>query len=614
MLVALLMVMGVTSVWAENWSIDFAAIGANYADKTNMTITESTTIGGTSMGTCKVGEEDIDAKFVLQTGTTWMLRKSSGLYQGNGGGRAMGLIGCTEGQIITIVGTGDPNPSTNVTFKSKDGNTYVYTVNANGDVKFTPARYLYFTTISVEDPSATAIDYTIKYVDGEGNEIKTASVFSAEAGTTIALGSSDKEDIVYNDEKYIYVSDDSEGKTVASDGSTVVTVTFRKAAVWSWTLNAKYGTNNVNIGSGSVFEGNSAYAIYPLYYNVDGTLYTKASEDTKTYNHKITPTSDGFADAIEYSATAIKDVVFFAEAEDIATLEPVTSAYLSERFSAGKGAYAKEVAQVITTLPAGKYKLTAQIMGTMSECTFTFKAGDETIWENATNSDSFYIGVGVTGQEFTLTENTDIILESAGGDGSSSRVSNLVDFIYIVQTDAPVALPSLAAGYATFSSSKALDFTAAATKAYIATAASGSTVTMKRVNKVPANTGLVLQGAGSEDIPVLSGDADDMTGNLLIASTGANVAAGNYVFAKQGEAFGFYKLTGEVAVPAGKAYLSSEAGLSGSEVRFVFDDATAISSVKATETQQGVYNLAGQRIEKAVKGINIVNGKKLIVK
>ncbi len=143
---------------ATGWSIDFAALGGNYPDKTKVTISSTVaTIGGTTMGTCTVGEEALDSKFVLQTGTNWTLRMENGLFQDNGGGRAMGFRNCTANQIITIVGTGDPNPS-NATLKTQDGNTYIYTVIADGDVKFTPARKLYFTSVSVETPAATPVE------------------------------------------------------------------------------------------------------------------------------------------------------------------------------------------------------------------------------------------------------------------------------------------------------------------------------------------------------------------------------------------------------------------------------------------------------------------------
>ncbi len=202
-----LMVLVGGSAWAEDWSIDFAALGGNYPDKTGVTISASVaTIGGTTMGTCTVGEEALDSRFVLQTGTTWMIRQANGLYQGNGGGRAMGFLGCTADQTITIVGTGNPNPSTNATLKSQDGNTYVYTVTADGDVKFTPARWLYFTSVSVKDPSATAVEYTVKYVDEEGTELKASTKGSGEPGAAITLTESEKASFFNEDgtAKYIY--------------------------------------------------------------------------------------------------------------------------------------------------------------------------------------------------------------------------------------------------------------------------------------------------------------------------------------------------------------------------------------------------------------------------
>lgn len=48
---------------------------------------------------------------------------------------------------------------------------------------------------------------------------------------------------------------------------------------------------------------------------------------------------------------------------------------------------------------------------------------------------------------------------------------------------------------------------------------------------------------------------------------------------------------------------------------FVDDTETAIEGIEATEMQNGeIYNLAGQRVNKAQKGIYIVNGKKVLVK
>lgn len=47
---------------------------------------------------------------------------------------------------------------------------------------------------------------------------------------------------------------------------------------------------------------------------------------------------------------------------------------------------------------------------------------------------------------------------------------------------------------------------------------------------------------------------------------------------------------------------------------FTFDAATGIREIETDSANEAVFNLAGQRIQKAQRGINIVNGKKVVVK
>ena len=42
------------------------------------------------------------------------------------------------------------------------------------------------------------------------------------------------------------------------------------------------------------------------------------------------------------------------------------------------------------------------------------------------------------------------------------------------------------------------------------------------------------------------------------------------------------------------------------------DDATGISTVETFTEEGAIFNLAGQRLQKMQKGINIVNGKKVL--
>ena len=98
-----------------------------------------------------------------------------------------------------------------------------------------------------------------------------------------------------------------------------------------------------------------------------------------------------------------------------------------------------------------------------------------------------------------------------------------------------------------------------------------------------------------------------------LKGTDADTAADGtmYVLAKVGDKVGFYKATG--TIPAGKAYYQSTSNVKA----FYFDgedDPTGINTVNGEGFMDNgpVYNLAGQRLNQAQKGINIVNGKKVL--
>jgi len=443
LLAAVCLLCGGMSAWAEGWSLDFESLGNTFnQDKGGVQLSATVaTIGGTNMSTITYGSSEpyseFNNNFVVQTGTSWLLRNSSrGLYMQVNGTRSIGCLNCTKDQTITIVTGGQAvSAATNVTLKSTENNTYVFTVDADGNVRFSLAAYGLLKSISVEDPSATAKNYTVKYVDTDGNEIKSQTVYSGEVGEDAVIYSTDKVKITYNNVSYCYTSDDSEGKTIASDGSTVVTVTFHEAATYNYTINAKYNDVVLKTTAGSAEEGNEVTYCYNKYYNYNGTLVEQLASNN-SYWVRFTPNKDNYAKNDSYSLTEISNVIFFSEAEDIATLTPKTSQYLSDRFSGGKGAFAESSNKVVATLPAGKYKLTAKIMGTYSyPSTFTFKAGEETIWESKTNANSFYANGEITGEEFTIGAETNIILVSNDGNGSgnASKVMNLLDYFYIVK-------------------------------------------------------------------------------------------------------------------------------------------------------------------------------------
>ena len=188
------------------------------------------------------------------------------------------------------------------------------------------------------------------------------------------------------------------------------------------------------------------------------------------------------------------------------------------------------------------------------------------------------------------------------------------------------AVTVTSAGYATYASTSPLDFTGKDIKAYIAEQNGTTGVTFTQVNKVPANTGVLLykDGGATEVIPVFDGAADDVTGNVFVPGTGAAVASEdgdyrNYILNKPSEKpIGFYKAASQT-VAKNRAYIHIDASAPIKE--FIAlpdfeDDATSIQNSKfeIQNEEAPIYNLAGQRLNKMQKGINIVNGKKIMVK
>lgn len=132
---------------------------------------------------------------------------------------------------------------------------------------------------------------------------------------------------------------------------------------------------------------------------------------------------------------------------------------------------------------------------------------------------------------------------------------------------------------------------------------------------LPANTGALLiseNGAATLQAKII-----DSADAFETAMTGSNVDIevddNSYVFSKVNGKLGFYKPNSGKSV-ANKAYLHTEAstGIKG----FVLEDvSTGISEVKAVEALNGdVYNLQGQKVNRAQKGVFIVGGKKVVVK
>ena len=77
----------------------------------------------------------------------------------------------------------------------------------------------------------------------------------------------------------------------------------------------------------------------------------------------------------------------------------------------------------------------------------------------------------------------------------------------------------------------------------------------------------------------------------------------------------FYNVDSDVTLKAFRGYITVDSGSGVKALTFDFDDdATAIEMVNGQSSMDNgpIFNLAGQRINKMQKGINIINGKKIL--
>ena len=290
--------------------------------------------------------------------------------------------------------------------------------------------------------AASATNYTVKYVDAAGNEIKTSSTYVAESGLVPSLTESDK-DAIYNEDKtvkYVYDSDDAASLKIAADGSTVVTIKFREAAKWNYTFNAVDEEGNPlqeGIVKGTNFEGETFDVGYPYAINVDSTLYTsdKLSSDKKGYYLSYTLEADNQVKDITFKPTTTTDIVFLSEAENIEGLTKATNNNTFVRSSNGGSAYAAEADVEITKLQPGKYKLTAVICDATKNAgsEWNFLAGENNIFKFTASSVNWAQG---TSEEFEVNAETPIYLVKGGS------ANQAVDFIYIQKTGDAEALPT----------------------------------------------------------------------------------------------------------------------------------------------------------------------------
>lgn len=241
------------------------------------------------------------------------------------------------------------------------------------------------------DASIKYADYTINYVDTEGNELlvdgvaKPSITRRAKVGSAITLLDSEKANFTNADGslKYIYQSDNSENATVNAEGNEITVVyKIEEMAKYKYRLNLRYQyedgtTERIKFIDGEQFEGQSVQVGYYASYKneKDGKWYvTPVTDNAKsgigryyTFTGNEDKNSQGVCQVDVYY-TATDEYVYIAEFEDEALMTlvgTVTNANwgsfnggLFTRFSSGYCAKLAADSYMYTKpLPAGKYQV-----------------------------------------------------------------------------------------------------------------------------------------------------------------------------------------------------------------------------------------------------------------
>lgn len=448
------------------------------------------------------------------------------------------------------------------TFTPTQAGEYTITFSATSSAEYKDAEAI--ATVTVTKKPTTMVMET---AFNDGKDLRTASAGLIE-GT-----------VKYNDAALSpqptinYTSSNTSVATVNSDGE----VTFVKAG--STTLKAAY-------------DGNDEYAACEVTYVLD--LIDTTPQDIEV---SITLNNSFFGKTGTISGNTLDEVSATKNNIDVEILRNGGSLYLN---NTSTRLYPKSL--LTFEAPAG-YFISQIVLMNSEDATDADLQGD---------TGSFSAG--------TWTGDASSVQFSAG----KSFTSSYKTITTAIVTLAPRVTVS-SAGYATYASDHNLNFTGKSIKAYIATTkGDGTGVEFTQVLRVPAGTGMLLykDGGTTESIPVFDGTgADVTTGNVFVRGEGETVATDdgtnyNYILNNGASGLGFYRANDKM-VATNRAYISILKSESASVKGFIAlpgSEETAVEAVKADAENGVIFNLAGQRVSKLQRGINIINGKKVVVK
>ncbi len=150
----------------------------------------------------------------------------------------------------------------------------------------------------------------------------------------------------------------------------------------------------------------------------------------------------------------------------------------------------------------------------------------------------------------------------------------------------------------------------------------GTTLTFSPVTTAEANTPYLIETNEARPFDALTNVEVAATATVDVTVSGVThhgafdsetVTSGETTYYGWNENGEFVKATTGTLLPF-RTYLTTSAAQAAPSFKVIMDKPTGIDTITTTETDGAIYDLTGRRVEKAVKGIYIRDGKKVYIK
>ena len=430
------------------------------------------------------------------------------------------------------------------------------------------------------DDSKVATTYTVKYQNAGGDDLKDAAVYDTYVGDTYTASTLDMAAFYNGDEskKYVYKSGNTSSEATSTAASNVITLVFDEYDKIAYTVIAKNGEETlVTLASGEAYADGSTPEYWSKYIKVDDQWY----ETSSPYGTAISKATTNVA----YTAYAANDIYDVIECENT-TYKSAGDAAGAD-YSNGKSVllYQDNSMATKSKIVAGTYDFSVyNTVRRSNEDQLKLQySTDGSDWTDITTL-TFPSNDGTTQTATRVVIAEDSYVRFL--DVKSQNSCHYYDYILVKKTPESVSATITSAGYATYCSPYALDFSeVSGLKAYIITGTeSGNTLALSAVKEVPANTGVLLEGeVGNYDIPVVASSSTDVSANKLVGVTAKKeiAAEAGYVLMDEDAGVGFYKNNKAFTVGANTAYLPANFAGGAAREAYFFDGATDVEAVEA---------------------------------